>query len=287
MTPERAMLRTEIDDEDEPVVLPTRTGRYVWTLLIGLLLVGGGAYAYFQYKAPIDAALGIGQPDTATPETEPTGSATEPEGATTTEASTTETGTATEGTATEGTATEGTATEGTATEGTATEGRAGEREGATAEGAPEGQGDVVVETTRLEPSQTSSGRHSSRRGGDTPTAAGGTGRTPTSTTGGAAPTTGAGAEPVRSSTTLDFSQGPVMIRTTHGWATVQHDGRDLGRTPLRVQLPVGEQHLTLRPNGEGPGRTITIDVEWGSLTQVTVPIAEEEPAGTEAWGNPY
>ena len=309
---DRPMLRTELGD-DEPVVLPTRTGRYAWTLVIVLLLMGGGAFAYFQYKGTIDAALGIGRPVTGPVAGGPvTG------------------GPVTGGTGTGGAGTGALVTGGTGTggSGTGAEGSAGEgAEGGGAEGgaSPDEQSDVVVETTELDPSDpsiaaareaataaagttptvTESGgrRGASRRGGeDTQAAAGTPSTTAPSTTARnttarnttapstTAPSTTApstGSEPVRASTTLDFSQGPVMIRTTRGWATVQHNGRDLGRTPLRVQLPVGSQRITLLPNGEGPGRTITVEVEWGSLTQVTVPIADPNPDTTEGWDNPY
>jgi hypothetical protein len=78
----------------------------------------------------------------------------------------------------------------------------------------------------------------------------------------------------------------VTIRANAGWATVIHDGRELGRTPLNVTLPVGRQHLRVLPYGHGPAREIDVTVEWGARASVTVPVPAE-PRGTDNWANPY
>jgi serine/threonine protein kinase len=91
--------------------------------------------------------------------------------------------------------------------------------------------------------------------------------------------------PARQGPTLDFSRGPVQIDTPGGWAIVQHEGRELGRTPLRVTLPVGRQRVRLLPFGEGPPRDVEVEVEWGVLHRVNVRL--EAPRGTEGWSNPY
>ena len=92
--------------------------------------------------------------------------------------------------------------------------------------------------------------------------------------------------PVARGATLDFSQGPVrVVAEGGGWGIVSHEGRELGRTPLDVRLPVGRQRLSVLPFGRGPARTVEVDVEWGARATVRVPI--REPSGTESFGNPY
>ena len=86
------------------------------------------------------------------------------------------------------------------------------------------------------------------------------------------------------STTLDISQGQVAIRARGGWAEVFHGSRRLGRTPLRVHLPVGEQELRLVPYGRGPGRTVTVPVEWGQINAIDFevgPPPSDAPASDE------
>ncbi|HJL20536.1 MAG TPA: PEGA domain-containing protein, partial [Sandaracinaceae bacterium LLY-WYZ-13_1] len=113
------------------------------------------------------------------------------------------------------------------------------------------------------------------------------GRAATTSSSGSEPAEEGGAEegedrePVRPTATLDFSQGPVLIRTRGGSATVMHGGRTLGRTPVRVQLPVGTQRLRLVPSGGGEPQTVTVDVQWGELTAVDVDLSGS------AFGNPY
>ena len=47
------------DGDDEPVVIPTRTGKWVWTALILLALAGGAAFGYWRYQPQVNAWLGI------------------------------------------------------------------------------------------------------------------------------------------------------------------------------------------------------------------------------------
>lgn len=92
--------------------------------------------------------------------------------------------------------------------------------------------------------------------------------------------------PVAQGATIDFSQGPVrIVAEGDGWAIVSHEGRELGRTPLDVRLPVGRQRLSVLPFGRGPARTVEVNVEWGARATVRVPV--REPSGTEGFGNPY
>ncbi len=86
------------------------------------------------------------------------------------------------------------------------------------------------------------------------------------------------------STTLDISQGQVAITARGGWAEVFHGSRRLGRTPLRVHLPVGQQELRLVPYGRGPGRTVTVPVEWGQINAIDFevgPPPSDAPASDE------
>ena len=94
----------------------------------------------------------------------------------------------------------------------------------------------------------------------------------------APPTTTAPAATGGASTSLDTSIGQVAIAAEGGgWAQVFHGDRALGRTPVRASLPVGPQRLRVVPFGEGPGQTITVDVEWGLVNRVVVDIAAREP----------
>jgi hypothetical protein len=102
-------------------------------------------------------------------------------------------------------------------------------------------------------------------------------RTPTEP----APARPATSTPARggASTSLDTSVGQVVIAAEGGgWAQVFHGDRSLGRTPVRVSLPVGRQRLRVVPFGEGPGEAIEVDVEWGVVSRVVVDIAAREPA---------
>jgi len=253
------------DGDDEPVVIPTRTGKWVWTALILLALAGGAAFGYWRYQPQVNAWLGIqAAPEReAAPEQE---AAPEPEE---------ELAVAIETTPDEAVSDEARAAhealEETVGEEAATEEGAEELEAAAEEPEPEAAppSESAAQAAPT-PSRRSAPRRSSSRREPPPPA------TPT-------PSSGEERAPVRPSTTLDFSQGPVLIRTSGGWATVTHGGRELGRTPLRVQLPVGRQQLRLLPNGREPGRTVTVTVEWGSLTTVNVTL----PGGTEGWDNPY
>ena len=55
-------------------------------------------------------------------------------------------------------------------------------------------------------------------------------------------------------------KGVVNMVTRGGWAYVYFRGRKLGTTPTKLTLPAGKQTLLLLPFGEGPGKTITVNV---------------------------
>jgi hypothetical protein len=64
--------------------------------------------------------------------------------------------------------------------------------------------------------------------------------------------------------------------TPGGWANVYlADGRHLGQTPLRIQLPVGRHHLRLRPFGEPPDRRVAVEVTSTRVARVVVPLQEQ------------
>jgi len=54
--------------------------------------------------------------------------------------------------------------------------------------------------------------------------------------------------------------GILDLRTRSGSATVFEGDRRLGETPLRVELPAGRHELTLRPEGGGEARPLTVDI---------------------------
>ncbi|HEY8430460.1 MAG TPA: serine/threonine-protein kinase [Sandaracinaceae bacterium] len=246
-------------DDDEPVELPTRTGRYVAMIVLLLALIGGGTYAFFRYEPQILAALGMA------PAQAPAGEPAEPE--------------LPEPASDEGAATEGGAADEGATQAAVPVAtvEAHEAAHASAQVAPpssapqEGSSAERDRAPHAGAQAAARGRSSAARDREqeAPPAAG----TPSPA-------------PVQASATLDFSRGRVRVEATGGgWATVVHEGRELGRTPLTTQLPVGTQQLTLLPYGRGPGRTVTVNVEWGATAYASINVPERR--GTEDWGNPY
>jgi hypothetical protein len=78
-------------------------------------------------------------------------------------------------------------------------------------------------------------------------------------------------------TTLDTSQGEVLVQADGGWAEVYLGDRLLGRTPLRTNLPVGRQALRLLPYGREPAQNVTVPVEWGAINRVTIRLGPSTP----------
>ena len=77
---------------------------------------------------------------------------------------------------------------------------------------------------------------------------------------------------------VDFNTGSVYVRATGGgWAEVFHEGRSLGRTPVRARLPVGRQTLRIVPMGdESRARDVAVTVEWGGMPTLSLPITPEQ-----------
>lgn len=69
--------------------------------------------------------------------------------------------------------------------------------------------------------------------------------------------------------------GFVNVAAETGWAEVLVGERSLGRTPQRVELPVGTQQLTLKPYGTGEPQTLDVDVRAGRTMYLSVSLPAE------------
>jgi hypothetical protein len=65
--------------------------------------------------------------------------------------------------------------------------------------------------------------------------------------------------------------GDVLVTTPGGVAHVLSQGRNLGTTPGRFHLPVGQHDLVLR-TADGVQRSVTVSVIAGADKLVTVPL---------------
>ncbi|WP_053234233.1 serine/threonine-protein kinase [Sandaracinus amylolyticus] len=68
--------------------------------------------------------------------------------------------------------------------------------------------------------------------------------------------------------------GSLDVATPGGWAEVWLDGRRLGHTPGRFELPVGRHTLVLRPGGGGEERRAAVRIVGGQLARLRVELAE-------------
>jgi hypothetical protein len=59
-------------------------------------------------------------------------------------------------------------------------------------------------------------------------------------------------------------------------ADVFYRGKNIGRAPLGVSLPIGAQTLELKPASGGPSVSVAVDVKQGAVAmkRVTMPIAD-------------
>jgi len=64
--------------------------------------------------------------------------------------------------------------------------------------------------------------------------------------------------------------GSATIISPAGWADVYLGSRNLGRTPVRVQLPAGRHTLRVRPFGMDPSRRVPVTVRSGENARVVV-----------------
>ena len=70
--------------------------------------------------------------------------------------------------------------------------------------------------------------------------------------------------------TAPAETGHAHVVTVGGWGDIYVGDRRVGRTPMRVRLPAGRQTLTVRPFGEGPARTVTVDVPANGVVPAVV-----------------
>jgi len=74
--------------------------------------------------------------------------------------------------------------------------------------------------------------------------------------------------------------GSVQLMTKNGRAEVYLDSRMLGTTPLTIDLPVGRSALTLKPVDGGESRSVTVAIQPGAMSFITVPLATPAPTPT-------
>jgi serine/threonine-protein kinase len=67
--------------------------------------------------------------------------------------------------------------------------------------------------------------------------------------------------------------GSVQLMTKNGRAEVYLDARLMGTTPLTLDLPVGRVALTLKPIAGGETRSVTVAIQAGAMSFITVPLA--------------
>lgn len=71
--------------------------------------------------------------------------------------------------------------------------------------------------------------------------------------------------------------GALRVRAVGGYARVVYQGNDLGRTPVRFDLPPGTHSIQVLPNGEEPGQTFQVRIEAGTLKTIQVQIPGDAP----------
>ena len=67
--------------------------------------------------------------------------------------------------------------------------------------------------------------------------------------------------------------GSVQLMTKNGRAEVYVGGRMMGVTPLTLDLPPGQAVLVLKPVGGGESRTVTVAIQTGASSFITVPLS--------------
>jgi hypothetical protein len=66
--------------------------------------------------------------------------------------------------------------------------------------------------------------------------------------------------------------GTVLVGTSQGWALVFEGSKQLGTTPLKLELSSGTHTLTVRPYGEGSPRQVAVEVKPGQVTKLRLPL---------------
>jgi serine/threonine-protein kinase len=67
---------------------------------------------------------------------------------------------------------------------------------------------------------------------------------------------------------------PVSITTPGGWADISIDGRAHGRTPARIELPIGRHRIVLLPWGRAPAIRRVVHVRRGSSPRIAIDLRE-------------
>jgi len=80
--------------------------------------------------------------------------------------------------------------------------------------------------------------------------------------------------------------GALAVRAVGGYARVVYQGNDLGRTPVRFDLPPGTHSIQVLPNGEEPGQTFRVRIEAGTLKTIQVEIPGDAPREPEGAPEP-
>jgi hypothetical protein len=81
-------------------------------------------------------------------------------------------------------------------------------------------------------------------------------------------------------TTGPQSSGSVQVMTKNGRAEVYVNARLMGITPLTLDLPAGHVALTLKPISGGEARSVTVAIQPGAMSFITVPLVSATPTST-------
>jgi hypothetical protein len=73
---------------------------------------------------------------------------------------------------------------------------------------------------------------------------------------------------VATSSPKSSAPGTLLVGATSGWAEVVLDGRELGTTPFRVELPAGVHRLDVRFFGTGTPQPMRVEVKPGETTKL-------------------
>lgn len=65
------------------------------------------------------------------------------------------------------------------------------------------------------------------------------------------------------------------MSTPGGWADVYVDGARQGRTPIRIDVPVGRHQVELRIFGRR-AESRSVDVREGVVSRLVLPVADQE-----------
>lgn len=66
--------------------------------------------------------------------------------------------------------------------------------------------------------------------------------------------------------------GVLVVGASEGWAVVYEGARELGTTPLRLELPSGPHQLSVRAYGEGSPRKLRVRVKPGETTKLRIEL---------------